>query len=155
MKIILTIPKDVVAKITDNYNPKNKKSDLDEYFWNLLHEDLMTVSQICEKIKLYVNDLNDNLMIKLYLNLETSNYNEKRNKLPLRYRDLRIMLNFIYKILKIHFCQFVNCQLSNVRRAKPSGCLLAFNFRYFSFPSRGTISPFPHGTSSLSVATYI
>ena len=103
VKIILTITKDIVAKITDNYNPKNNKSDLDEYFWNLLQEDLMTVSQVCEKIKLYVNDMNENLMINLYLNLETSIYDEKMNKLPLRYKDLRILLNFVFKIYNEYY----------------------------------------------------
>ncbi len=43
-----------------------------------------------------------------------------------------------------------------ITRTSPgSYCLLALNFRYFSFPSRGTLSPFPHGTSSLSVTTHI
>ena len=38
---------------------------------------------------------------------------------------------------------------------RSSHCLLAFNFSNFSFPFRGTLSPFPHGTSSLSVTTHV
>src|SRR5690625_2829312 len=40
-------------------------------------------------------------------------------------------------------------------RHRPSDCLSAHGFRYYFTPLPGCFSPFPHGTSSLSVARSI
>ena len=82
------------------------------------------------------------LPICIYFALLTLAFTLPADLLPLDYRLGKLTGSFFNR----HAITRVNSS---------SNCLLAFNFRYFSFPFRGTLSPFPHGTSSLSVATHI
>ena len=91
------IPKDILAKISDNpLDDDSSISKLDDYFFNNFSEDLEALTKFCKKIRLRMN-LHGNLEIKLYISLDTNNYIDGK-KMPLRYRDMRIFLNFIYYI---------------------------------------------------------
>ncbi|MFX1442100.1 MAG: hypothetical protein ACFFHV_01690 [Promethearchaeota archaeon] len=91
------LPKDVINKISEEPVEAENPSKLDHYFWKVFHEDLEGMLQFCKEIHLEY-DWMGNLLIKLDINLETNNYNEKRNKIQLRYRDLRFLLNFIQRL---------------------------------------------------------
>ena len=97
VKIKTIIPKDVLSSISNEINPEMELSKSDSYFWNSFDEDLKSTSLFCSKIKLYF-DLYDNLSLKLYLNLKTNQFSSDGRQLPFRYRDLRWVINFIYRL---------------------------------------------------------
>ncbi|MFX1277273.1 MAG: hypothetical protein ACFFBP_08610 [Promethearchaeota archaeon] len=91
------IPKDVLAKISNEFSLEQEPSKIDGYFWNAFEEDIKSLSLFCPKIRLYF-DLYDNLNLKLYLNLKTNQISSDGKQLPLRFRDLKWILNFIYRL---------------------------------------------------------
>lgn len=97
VEIITILPKDIVNKISQDPVVSENPSKLDHYFWNTFHEDLETMLQYCQEIHLEYDWLG-NLLIKLDINLETNNFDEDGNKMRLRYRDLRFLLNFIQRL---------------------------------------------------------
>lgn len=97
VEITTIIPKDVISGIKSNYTPDEDASKSDQYFWNTFQKDLEALADFCQKITLNI-DFNNNLEIKLYLNLMTNQHFTKKLRVPLRYRDMRLILNFIYRI---------------------------------------------------------
>ncbi len=96
VEISLKVPYDILTKISKAPSQDNS-TKADEYFWNTFWEDLNALTQYCDQISLY-EDINQNLEITLYISLLTNNYNEEGEKLKLRYRDLRLILNFASRI---------------------------------------------------------
>ncbi len=97
VEITSILPKDVVNTISETPAVAENPSKLDHYFWNVFDEELEAMQQFCKEIHLEY-DWMVNLLIKLDINLETNNFNEKRNRIQLRYRDLRFLLNFIQRL---------------------------------------------------------
>ncbi|MFX1410061.1 MAG: hypothetical protein ACFFA6_06895 [Promethearchaeota archaeon] len=90
------VPHDVLVKIKDN-PPEDDDSKINKYFWNVFPEDLDALTQFCEEIHLEI-DKNENLEIILNIGIESNNYIEGNKRVPLRFRDLRLILNFITRI---------------------------------------------------------
>ena len=95
VEITLKVPYDVLTQISKVPSVDNSKAD--KYFWNTFWEDLNALTQYCKQINLN-EDENQNLEIVLYVNLLTHTYTEEGEKSVLRYRDLRLILNFITRI---------------------------------------------------------
>ena len=96
VEIKTIIPKDVLVGVKSNYNPEETESKPDHYFWNIFQEDLEALAEFCERISLNI-DLYSNLEIKLCINLMTNQIISGK-RVPLRYRDMKLILNFIYRI---------------------------------------------------------
>ncbi|GAG70191.1 unnamed protein product, partial [marine sediment metagenome] len=82
------------------------ESKIDQYFWNTFWEDLNSLTQYCDEIHLQM-DKDQNLEIALSLSLLTSNYSEDEKRIPLRFRDLRLILNFITRIYTDYYIIWV------------------------------------------------
>ncbi|MFX1302051.1 MAG: hypothetical protein ACFE9X_01710 [Promethearchaeota archaeon] len=95
IEIALKVPYDVLTKISEE--PSKNDSKADKYFWNTFWEDLNALTQYCDQINLH-EDKNQNLEIILYVSTLTNNYTERGNRLKLRFRDLRLIFNFITRI---------------------------------------------------------
>jgi len=80
------IPKDVIVKVSE-VAPENDQDKKNNYFWNVFPNDLEALSQYTKELSVYL-DKKGNLVLKLHLNVE----------MPLRYRDLRLIFNIIYRI---------------------------------------------------------
>jgi len=106
VEITVKIPYDVLNEISTEPSLKND-SKADQYFWNTFWEDLNALTQYCDEIRLQM-DKNQNLEIILYLSTETSNYDEEENPVPLRFRDLRLILNFINRIYQDYYVIWVD-----------------------------------------------
>jgi hypothetical protein len=96
VEISLKVPYDILTNISREPLQDNK-TKADEYFWNTFWEDLNALTQYCDQISLH-EDINQNLEIILHISLLTNNYNEEGEKLKLRFRDLRLILNFASRI---------------------------------------------------------
>jgi hypothetical protein len=106
VEITVKVPYDVLSKISAEPSIKND-SKVDQYFWNTFWEDLNALTQYCDEIHLQM-DPNQNLEITLYLSTETSIYDEDENPVPLRFRDLRLILNFINRIYQDYYIIWVD-----------------------------------------------
>ena len=98
VEVTAIVPIDVISYISSNPNFEDDLSKLDDYFWNFFSKDLEALMDICMKISLNIEQYTNNLSIRLYLNLETNNYFGSKKQFSLRYRDLRLLFNFIYRI---------------------------------------------------------
>jgi len=106
VEITVKVPYEVLNKISTEPSIKND-SKADQYFWNTFWEDLNALTQYCDEIHLQM-DKNQNLEIVLYLSTDTSNYDEEENPVPLRFRDLRLILNFINRIYQDYYIIWVD-----------------------------------------------
>ena len=105
VEITVMVPHDVLSRVIDNPSEEfNSKAD--EYFWNIFWEDLNTLTHYCEEIHLQM-DKNQNLEITLSISLLTNNYSDDGKRVPLRFRDLRLILNFITQIYRDYFIVWV------------------------------------------------
>ena len=98
VEISAVVPRDVVFNISSEPNTEEDLSKLDDYFWNIFPKDLDALLEISKGISLNIDQYNHNLVIKLYLNLETNNYIGVKKINSLKYRDLRLLFNFIYRL---------------------------------------------------------
>ena len=101
VEVTTILPSDVISKIKSTPDT-SENSPADNYFWENFPADLDGVSQFCNEIHLEMKKNND-LAIKLYINLETNNSIDKKRQLPLRFRDLRFLLNFIYRMYNDYY----------------------------------------------------
>ncbi|MFX1345124.1 MAG: hypothetical protein ACFFBC_09690 [Promethearchaeota archaeon] len=106
VEITVKVPYDVLSKISTEPSMKID-SKVDQYFWNTFWEDLNALTHYCDEIHLQM-DLNQDLEITLYLSTETSIYDEDENPVPLRFRDLRLILNFINRIYQDYYIIWVD-----------------------------------------------
>jgi len=86
VEIVTYIPKDVLSKISDE-KPEDEGKKQDLYLWNVFPNDLDALSQYCREISLNL-DKKGNLVIYLHLDVEN----------PIRYKDLRLIFNIIYRL---------------------------------------------------------
>ena len=101
VEITTILPNDVISKIKRTPD-NNENSPLDDYFWETFPSDLDEISRYCREIHLEINIKND-LEIKLRINLKTNNTIDKKRQLPLRFRDLRFLLNFIERMYNDYY----------------------------------------------------
>jgi hypothetical protein len=94
LEITTKIPVDVLKGVSKETPSSENKSKRDDYFWNVFPNDLDALSQYCIKVRLSF-DRRDDLAIQIILNP-----NSLGNKsIPtLRYRDLRLIFNIIFRI---------------------------------------------------------
>jgi len=92
------IPEDILLKVNKE-PPETKENKIDDYFWNTFSNDLDALSQYCEEINFYMNKQND-LIIKIHFNVNPEDLDKKN---PLRYRDLRLIFNIIYRIYNDYY----------------------------------------------------
>ncbi len=96
VEIGIKIPYDVLSNIREDPSiPIDSKAD--KYFWNLFGEDIDVLTQYCEEVHLHM-DPNQNLNIILLINNQSKNYFGKGIRQPLRFRELRLILNIITRI---------------------------------------------------------
>ncbi len=101
VEIAVKVPYDVLSLIKDDPSiPIDSKAD--NYFWNVFWEDLNILTQYCEELHLEM-DPNQNLEITLMINNKSKNYLSKENRQPLKFRDLRLVLNFIKRIYNDYY----------------------------------------------------
>ena len=101
VEISIILPNDIISKVKSLLD-KSENPSLDNYFWETFPKDLEAITPFCKEIHLEMNRNND-LEIKLYISLETNNYIGKKKMVPLRFRDLRILLNFIYRLYNDYY----------------------------------------------------
>jgi len=98
VEISAVVPRDVVSNISSDPNTEDNLSKLDDYFWNIFPKDLDALLDISKSISLNIDQYTHNLVIKLYLTLETNNNIGVKKINSLKYRDLRLLFNFIYRL---------------------------------------------------------
>ena len=106
MEITVKVPYDVLNEVSPEH-PIENDSKVDHYFWNTFWEDLNSLTPYCDEIHLQM-DKNQNLEISLLLSTETKNYDEGENPVPLRFRDLKLILDFINRIYQDYFVLWVD-----------------------------------------------
>ncbi len=106
VEISTSIPNDVISKVKST-NEEIEDSDLDKYFWEDFSNDIDTLAHLCKEIHLEINR-NTDLEIKLYLSTETNNYIDKKNRLPLRFRDLRTLLEIVSRIYNDYYIIWID-----------------------------------------------
>jgi hypothetical protein len=96
VEITTIIPKDALLKISKS-PPTEEDSKRDNYIWNVFPEELDALSHFCKEINLYV-DRKDNLAIKLHIGVVPEVRINRSSNAMLRYRDLRLIINIIYRL---------------------------------------------------------
>jgi len=100
-EIIVKVPYDVLAKIKrDPLASIDSKAD--KYFWDVFWEDLEGLTQYCEELHLQM-DPDQNLEIILLISNKSKNLSSNKKRMPLRFRDLRLILNFITRIYNDYY----------------------------------------------------
>ncbi|MBD3196729.1 MAG: hypothetical protein GF317_16855 [Candidatus Lokiarchaeota archaeon] len=98
VEVKVKIPFDIISKLNSDgiaSTEGEKKENPDYYFWHQFPKDLEKLSGLCDKITLQMNQFND-LMLTLFINKETyTSTDESRQNIPLRYRDLEEIIDFI------------------------------------------------------------
>ena len=90
------IPKDALLKISKT-SPTNEDSKSDNYIWNVFPGELDALSQYCKEINIYI-DKKENLAIKLNIGVVPEVRMNKSSNALLRYRDLRLVFNILYRL---------------------------------------------------------
>ena len=101
VEVTTILPSDIISKVRNTPDP-SENSALDNYFWENFPTDLDAISQYCTEINLKMKKNND-LEIKLRINLEINNSTGKNKQLPLRFRDLRFLLSFIQRLYNDYY----------------------------------------------------
>ncbi len=101
VEIGVKIPYDVLSSLKEDPSiPIDSKTD--KYFRNLFGEDIDVLTQYCEEVHLQM-DPNQNLNIILLISNQSKNYFGKENPQPLRFRELRLILNILTRIYNDFF----------------------------------------------------
>ncbi len=101
VEVTTILPSDIISKVRTTPDP-SENSALDNYFWENFPTDLDAISQYCKEINIKMKKNND-LEIKLRINLKTNNSIDKKRQIPLRFRDLRFLLSFIQRLYNDYF----------------------------------------------------
>jgi hypothetical protein len=96
VEITIIIPKDALSSISKEI-PKEDDSKRDIYIWNVFPSDLEALSQFCKEINIYL-DKKQNLAIKLSISVKTENHKNTISRFILRYRDLRLVFNILFRL---------------------------------------------------------
>lgn len=97
LRISTKVPAEIVQSIAKHLDPEQEPNKKDNYFWNIFWDDLGALMDLCDQIQIRIRR-NDDLIISLYLDLLTNKLNRELKQMPLQYKDLRLILNFIYKM---------------------------------------------------------
>jgi len=97
VELRIKLPNDVISKVKHNYLESEEKSTRDTYFWEKFPEDISSLTEFCQEISMEMNWSKD-LEIKLFISTNKNYSNHINKKAPLRYRDLRSIIEFINKI---------------------------------------------------------
>lgn len=101
VEFTIKVPYDVLSNLKgDRSDPIDSKAD--KYFWNVFWEDLDLLTQYCEEVHLQM-DPNQNLEIILLLSNQSKKFLSKEKRAPLRFRDLRLILDFITRIYNDYY----------------------------------------------------
>lgn len=101
VEIALKVPYDVLSNLNKN-SSDSIDSKADKYFWDAFWEDLNALTQYCEEIHLQM-DPNQNLEIILLLSDQSKKYLSKEKRKSLRFRDLKLIMNFIIRIYNDYY----------------------------------------------------
>jgi hypothetical protein len=101
VEITTLIPKDALLKISDS-PPTEDGSKRDEYLWDVFYEDLDALSQFCKEINIFI-DKKENLAIKLNIGVMPGVRMNEKSDATLRYRDLRLVFNIIFRLYNDFF----------------------------------------------------
>ena len=96
VEITIIIPKDTLLKISKE-PPTDEESKRDNYIWNIFPSELDALSQFCKEINIY-KDKKGNLAIRLNIGVEPEVRTNKYSSALLRYRDLRLIFNMLYRL---------------------------------------------------------
>lgn len=96
VEITTIIPKDALLKISKS-PPMEEDSKNDNYIWNVFPEELDALSQFCKEINLFI-DRKENLKIRLDIGVVPEVRMNSSSDAMLRYRDLRLIFNIIYRL---------------------------------------------------------
>ena len=112
------VPKDIISQIHP-FEEINDESEEDTYFHNQFHTDIDELMQVCQRIQLRI-DRNQNLEIKLYLDLITNNYTDKKKHIPIKYRDLFKVKEFLEKLYNQFYILWLDgyIQVENIKEDK-------------------------------------
>ena len=96
VEIKTIIPKDALLRISKT-PPEDEDSKRDNYIWNVFPGELDALSQYCKEINIYI-DKKENLAIKLNIGVVPEVHMNKSSSALLRYRDLRLIFNILYRL---------------------------------------------------------
>jgi hypothetical protein len=103
VRLTVKIPHDVLSRVKSEWvNENDDINDPDNYFWNIFHKDIQNLTQHCQKISLKMN-LAQDLRVELYLNNKSNNFIDHTKKIPLRFRDLEEVLDFVDKLYNKYY----------------------------------------------------
>lgn len=105
IEITTLIPQETLNKISKE-PPKEEGSKKDKYLWEVFPNDIDALCQYAKEINLYF-DKSDNLKVKIRIGIESGYYNDKKEKGTLRYRDLRLIFNIIYRLYEDFYILWV------------------------------------------------
>lgn len=101
IEITIKIPYEVLLNLKDD-RPDKIDSKAGKYFWNVFWEDLDWLTQYCEELHLKI-DSKQNLKIILLLRNQSKRYLSKGKSMSLRFRDLKLVMNFITRIYNDYY----------------------------------------------------
>ena len=96
VELTTIIPKDTLLKISKT-SPTDENSKRDNYIWNVFPGEIDALSQFCKEINIYI-DKKKNLAIKLNIGVVPEVRMNKSLDTMLRYRDLRLVFNIIFRL---------------------------------------------------------
>ncbi len=96
VEIKTIIPKETLQKISVT-EPTDEGSKRDRYIWNVFPDELDTLSQFSKEINIYLNKKKD-LVIRLHIGIESEGILNRSKRNLLRYRDLRLIINILYRL---------------------------------------------------------
>lgn len=96
VEITTIIPKDILEKLKMETG-ENLEAKTTEYFFSTLADDIDALTQYCGGVHVFVGKYG-NLKIKVHFGLETNIKSEGTNRQFIKYRDMRLFLNFIYRL---------------------------------------------------------
>ncbi len=105
IELTTMIPKETLFKIS-KVPPDENSSKKDNYLWNVFPNDIDALCQFAKEINIYYDKL-DNLKIKIRIGIESDYYLDKKMKGMLRYRDLRLIFNILYRLYEDFYILWV------------------------------------------------
>ena len=105
IEITTLIPQETLNKISKE-PPNEESSKKDKYLWEVFPNDIDALCQYAKEINLYY-DKSDNLKFKIRIGIESGYYLDKKEKSMLRYRDLRLIFNIIYRMYEDFYILWV------------------------------------------------
>jgi adenylate kinase family enzyme len=96
VEIKTIIPKETLQNISST-EPTEEDSKRDKYIWNVFPSELDTLSQFSKEINIYLDKKKD-LVIRLHIGIESESILNRPKHSLLRYRDLRLIFNILYRL---------------------------------------------------------